>query len=215
VKRFEKEAEGWNGTSASGNIIRASKFKIPQKVSGLKLDAPFWDLKCLECGTINLRVLSVQLKLMHKFSAAATCNKYASNHLIFLAQKRKHSFSVTVERDYKDHSKAVDFPEFHIYQAPRKKGKQFSLKTSNSKKELKDIFAKTKGHCDLCKMKLIFDHYGKPYGWHVDHRDPLDRGGTNDFKNLWPACPDCNRRKKNATKEEYLRDETYDVWDDV
>jgi hypothetical protein len=215
VKRSEKEAEGWNGTSASGNIIRASKFKNPKKVSGLKLKAPFWDLKCLECGTAKLRVLSIRLQLRDKFPAAVTCKKCASNHRVFLVRKWKYSFSVTVERDYKDYSKAVDFPEFHIYQAPRKKGKRFSLKIPNSVKELEKIFAKTKGRCHLCKIKLLFDDYGKSDGWQVDHSLPLDRGGTNDFENLWPAYSDCNRSKKNSTKEEFLRGDTYDVWEGI
>jgi 5-methylcytosine-specific restriction endonuclease McrA len=215
MKRFNAKIEEWDGKSASGNIILASKFKNPKKVLGLKLNAPFWDLKCLECETFNLRVLSVQFRLMNKFPAAAACNKCYSNHLIFLIRKWKHVFSVSIERDYKDYSKAVDLQKFYVFQAPRKKGKRFSLKTSNSVKELERIFAKTKGRCDLCNEKLVFDDYGRSYGWQVDHRFPLDRGGNNNFENLWPACPDCNRSKKNSTKEEFLRGDSFDIVVDI
>ena len=206
---MRKKIEQWDGTSASGNIVCASEFKLPQKISGLKLYASFWDLKCLECGTFNLRVLSVHLKLWNRFPAAVTCNKCFSNHLVFLGRKWKHSFSVMVERDYKDHSKGIDFENIFIIQGTRQKRKRFS------KKELEKIFAKTKGRCDLCKMKLLFDEYGKSYGWQVDHRFPLDRGGTHDFENLWPACADCNRSKKHSTKEEYLGGESYDILEDI
>jgi 5-methylcytosine-specific restriction endonuclease McrA len=209
MNQSEKEVEEWDGTSASGNIIQAATFKAPQKVSGLKLDADFWDLKCLECKTFNLRFLSVQLLQANKLSAAVTCNKCASNHRVFLIRKWKYSFSVSVERDYKDYSKADDFEQIHIHQGKRYKRKKFSPK------ELKTIYAKTKGRCDLCKGKLIFEEYGKSYGWQVDHRFPLDRGGTHDFENIWPACSDCNRNKKNSTKEEYLRGESYNILDDI
>ena len=31
----------------------------------------------------------------------------------------------------------------------------------------------------------------------VDHKTPVDLGGTNDEDNLWTTCSDCNQGKKN------------------
>jgi len=42
--------------------------------------------------------------------------------------------------------------------------------------------------------------------WHIEHRIPLSRGGTDAFKNLWPACAFCNRSKHNRTVAEFKND---------
>jgi len=45
---------------------------------------------------------------------------------------------------------------------------------------------------------------GKPMlNWHIDHRIPLSRGGSNAPGNLCLACPECNLRKHNKLPTEY------------
>jgi 5-methylcytosine-specific restriction endonuclease McrA len=71
-----------------------------------------------------------------------------------------------------------------------------------TKKELRAIYDKTDGHCNLCGKKLSFVNYGAQSGrapWEVDHSNPVSTGGTNYKRNLKPACPDCNR-SKGATR---------------
>lgn len=43
--------------------------------------------------------------------------------------------------------------------------------------------------------------------YHVDHRTPLSRGGTNKLSNLTLACPSCNSRKGNRLAEDFMTDE--------
>jgi 5-methylcytosine-specific restriction endonuclease McrA len=38
----------------------------------------------------------------------------------------------------------------------------------------------------------------------VDHKQPLSRGGSNEWWNLTAACRSCNSRKHNKTVEEFL-----------
>ncbi len=40
--------------------------------------------------------------------------------------------------------------------------------------------------------------------YHVDHRFPLARGGTNNIENLTLACPSCNTSKGTMTDKEFL-----------
>ena len=71
-----------------------------------------------------------------------------------------------------------------------------------SGRELRDIYDKTGGHCNLCGKKLSFVNYGASRGrgpWEVDHSNPVSRGGTNYKRNLNPACPGCNK-SKGATR---------------
>jgi hypothetical protein len=56
--------------------------------------------------------------------------------------------------------------------------------------------AKFDGRCAYCGdfLSNVF---------HIDHIDPKYRGGKNDVKNLFPACPRCNIRKSVFTVEEF------------
>jgi 5-methylcytosine-specific restriction endonuclease McrA len=64
--------------------------------------------------------------------------------------------------------------------------------------ELSYIYDKNNGYCWHCGKKLAFINYGR-YGrkgaWEVDHSNPLSKGGTDYFRNLVPACVECNRSK--------------------
>jgi 5-methylcytosine-specific restriction endonuclease McrA len=73
---------------------------------------------------------------------------------------------------------------------------------------LNDIYDKTNGHCRYCGKKLAWNNYGaldEKASWEVDHGIPLSRGGSDDFRNLWPACTECNRQKGDMTTSEYRR----------
>ena len=46
---------------------------------------------------------------------------------------------------------------------------------------------------------------GKPItAWHVDHKIPLARGGSNGVGNLCLSCADCNWRKNAKTPSEFM-----------
>lgn len=74
--------------------------------------------------------------------------------------------------------------------------------------ELNEIYDKTDGYCRYCSMKLSWRNYariGRRGAWEVDHGIPLSRGGSDSFRNLWPACIECNREKWDMTPDEYFR----------
>ena len=75
-----------------------------------------------------------------------------------------------------------------------------------SKRELDDIYHKTDGYCHLCGRKVYRTNYGKlgrRGPWHVEHSVPKSRGGTSYFRNLFPACIDCNLDKGTRTGKSY------------
>lgn len=71
-----------------------------------------------------------------------------------------------------------------------------------TKKQLREIYDATGGHCHLCSKKLAFTNYadfGAKGAWEVDHSNPRVNGGTNHQHNLKAACISCNRKKKSAS----------------
>lgn len=65
------------------------------------------------------------------------------------------------------------------------------------------------GRCAYCQQ-----YFGSKY--HVDHKTPIARGGTNDIENLHLTCPRCNMRKGTMTHDEFLVSKRRPVvaWDD-
>lgn len=41
--------------------------------------------------------------------------------------------------------------------------------------------------------------------YHIDHKIPVSRKGTNDISNLQLLCPPCNIKKRDRTHDEYLQ----------
>jgi 5-methylcytosine-specific restriction endonuclease McrA len=79
-----------------------------------------------------------------------------------------------------------------------------------SDEDLNDIYDKNRGHCWHCRKRLAFSNYvgftDDPHArgaWEVDHSVPLARGGTDYFRNLVPACVQCNRSKGDLTSREF------------
>lgn len=63
-------------------------------------------------------------------------------------------------------------------------------------KTLLDIYAHRCAN-ELCSADLTV------VGYHIDHIQPLARGGSNDAANLQPLCPPCNQRKGVLSMDEF------------
>jgi 5-methylcytosine-specific restriction endonuclease McrA len=67
-----------------------------------------------------------------------------------------------------------------------------------TRKDILDLQVKQRGRCACCKKKL-----GKDF--HVDHVEPLARGGSNDKTNLQLLCPTCNLKKAARDPIQYMQ----------
>jgi 5-methylcytosine-specific restriction endonuclease McrA len=52
--------------------------------------------------------------------------------------------------------------------------------------------------CTYCAVSLTES------GFHIDHKTPVSRGGTNETANLQLLCPTCNMKKGSRTHDEYM-----------
>lgn len=64
------------------------------------------------------------------------------------------------------------------------------------------VFAKSGGFCSYCGVLLNDNGVRK---FHVDHKKPVSKGGSDSKKNLVAACASCNLRKNNKSSSEFIR----------
>lgn len=72
---------------------------------------------------------------------------------------------------------------------------------------LRQVFEKTGGRCYYCGKRLAFENRGyEGWGsWDVDHKVPRARGGSDNLRNLFPACWECNHAKSSGDPYTYMR----------
>lgn len=68
---------------------------------------------------------------------------------------------------------------------------------------VKAVFDMAGGHCTYCGTVLVMG-VRSPAQFHIDHKTPISRGGTNALENLTPSCRTCNISKGALTLEEFL-----------
>src|SRR5258706_5541068 len=60
-----------------------------------------------------------------------------------------------------------------------------------NEKDIINLYNEQNGTCAYCRVNL------SETGYHIDHIQPLSKGGSNWPDNLALACPHCNLSKKN------------------
>lgn len=83
------------------------------------------------------------------------------------------------------------------YDAERRERRERPRLPSIAKRR-RAIFDASGGECHYCGSVLTFDG-----AWHVEHRQPKSRGGSDASENLAAACGLCNLRKKDKTEAEF------------
>ena len=67
------------------------------------------------------------------------------------------------------------------------------------KEEKESLYQKQKGKCNYCGYKLPVHHF------HVDHKNPINRNGSDRLSNKHLLCGPCNSRKSDLTDGEFRR----------
>lgn len=113
-----------------------------------------------------------------------------SGSLIDQINKRTLAWNAACEKEKKDSDESKNnVVEF--------KAKKEKLPKKLPKRAI--VFAKNNGKCFYCDDQLEID--GE---WHIEHKTPKSKGGSNDLENLVPACPSCNLKKSAKTAKQFL-----------
>ena len=88
-------------------------------------------------------------------------------------------------------------PERYAIDRARRRARKASVEQEPySAGDVSDLWHQQAGCCYYCAAP-VFATY------HVDHKQPLSRGGADRLDNLCVACPFCNMSKKDKTEQEF------------
>lgn len=120
-------------------------------------------------------------------------------------KQRKPEYSLEYGRlwrsrnpNYSNEYRKMNLSKYRAYNAKRRA----AIKEAGgfySDMDISEMFEQQEGICHGCKGSLDI------LGYHVDHKIPLDKGGSNWPENLQLLCPTCNLKKSNKDYEDWLR----------
>lgn len=88
-------------------------------------------------------------------------------------------------------------PEVSRKESRRRRALKHRAEGTHTPKDIELLMRSQKGLCWWCGAPI----HGKKYD--VDHRIPLNRGGSNAPENLCITCPSCNRSKQDKLPQEW------------
>lgn len=86
-------------------------------------------------------------------------------------------------------------PHANAMHAHRRRARVLEVGGSFTAKDVEAQFNAQDGRCFYCGIQLT--------RFHVDHRMPIARGGSNGPENIACACPPCNLSKSTKTEAEF------------
>jgi 5-methylcytosine-specific restriction endonuclease McrA len=86
-------------------------------------------------------------------------------------------------------------PEYARLQAGIRRVRKLNAEGSHSLEDIQALFDGQQGLCYYCNVSI------PPY--HIEHKIPLSRGGSDYKENICLACPTCNLRKSSKTDLEF------------
>ena len=133
----------------------------------------------------------------NKAQAKETGHRHYLEHKEYIQEKAREWRKLHPEQKLETDRKWRDKNREKVRASNRhRKAVKKSAEGSHTAEDIRTLLKMQKGRCWWC---------GKPFGqdYHVDHRIPLSRGGSDDASNLVITCPTCNIEKHTRLPSEW------------
>lgn len=142
----------------------------------------------------KLRIVRKNRVCNYKDGTSKNFNEWQkrNRHKIGISKKYNSELGISYTKEYRRLKRQE-------YKSRKKGGGELTIKTIQLVYEdsVKQYGTLT---CYLCLKPILF---GKD---HLEHKTPLSRGGTNEYRNLAIACQYCNCSKHDKTETEYRKE---------
>lgn len=89
-------------------------------------------------------------------------------------------------------------PEQRRANEANRRARKRAAEGTHTQDDIAALYLLQRGKCACC-------HASIKRGYHVDHIQPLARGGSNDKSNLQLLCPTCNLKKSDRHPIDFMR----------
>lgn len=128
-----------------------------------------------------------QYRKDHRQKANEYAVKYRAEH------KQENNEKARLRRKSNPEKARID-DTVHYYKRRNQEDKNGGQLSS---KDIRFLLKTWNGRCWWCNKKI------RDGNFHLDHRIPLSRGGSNSLGNLCVSCPHCNLTKHNKLPQEW------------
>lgn len=150
----------------------------------------------------RVRANDLEYAASHREEAKARAAKwYKDNHEYALERDRKRRrnnpefFSLKAKEYQKTHPVIANLGK-RMHKARKRAGGR------HTRAELMELYDLQDGRCGYCGIPVFWNIKGSV---HIDHVQPVSRGGSNIIDNLCLSCHDCNKEKYNKTIAEWMQ----------
>lgn len=138
-----------------------------------------WLCLC-DCG----KIVEVRAEKL-KGGTTVSCGCYAKEIHSEVARKLMTTHGLSYTSEYKRAANS------------KRRALKRAAKGSHAAQDIVNIRQEQDNKCFYCFKDLL--------DYHVDHKVPLSREGSDDKRNLCVACPTCNLRKNDRTHREFRK----------
>src|SRR5690606_25348938 len=117
---------------------------------------------------------------------------YHKNRERLLAENKKYRDENKEKEAKRNDDWAKRNPELAAQKTRIRRARKLSAQGSHTASDIKEILERQGGKCVYCSVKLKTKGKDK---YHVDHIEPISKGGSDCRENLQILCPSCNIRK--------------------
>lgn len=141
----------------------------------------------------KLKVLTFEGAVNNRSMYRCICD--CGNEVVVQMHRLKQGITKSCGCNRKTHGLS-NTPEYQRYHANLRRVRKKQAVGSHNLEDVNALFEKQEGKCYYCGTEI------PPY--HIEHKIPLSRGGSDYRENICLACSPCNLKKRMKTDTEFL-----------
>jgi len=194
-KQKEYSKKWWDKHKEEYGLTRHRKNKTPEQLEKLRVQGRSSRLKHKDSRNEEVR----KYRKANRKKELERCKVWYWEHKEEISLRMKEN-RLNWSEERKEHNKKLN-KAWKVTEEGRlscRISKQIrrSAKGSFTAEDIKDLYATQGGRCYYCSVSI-------EESYHIDHMQPLSRGGRNDVSNICLACVPCNLSKHTKTAEEF------------